>query len=156
MAVKRRRIGSGAMLVSQLQQIVELRFDNSVDYGFADDAGQEASADAELGQDVMGAGRESIPQVLAWSSVHPVERKTVQMRVDRTQRFGIGIKDRADLMRLSEDAVDQELTCLCAAHIVIVVTTTPVEEAGEGGKFRARKFTVQCGNAIDSHLLTCS
>src|SRR5215469_1680377 len=144
------------MSVSQLQQIVELRFDDSVDYGFADDAGKETSADAELGQDVMGAGRESIPQVFAWGSVHPVERKTVQMRVDRTQRFGIRIKDRADLIRLSEDAIGQELTCLCAAQVVIVVTTAPVEEAGEGGKFRARKFTVQCGNAIDSHLFTRS
>ena len=144
------------MLVSQLQQIVELRFDNSVNYGFADDAGKETCADAELGQDVMGTGGESVPQLFAWGSVHPVERKTVQMRVDRTQRFGIGIKDRADLMRLSEDAIGQELTSLCAAHIVIVVTTTPVEEAGEGGKFGAGKFTVRCGNAIDSHLLTCS
>src|ERR1700757_2582609 len=57
------------MLVSQLQQSVELRLDNSVDNGFADDAGKETSADAELGQDVMGAGRESIPQVFAWGSV---------------------------------------------------------------------------------------
>ena len=65
------------MSVSQLQQIVELRFDDSVDYGFADDAGKETSADAELGQDVVGAGGESIPQLFAWGAVHPVERKTV-------------------------------------------------------------------------------